>query len=183
MWLFIIFILFVLGIVIGFESGIDFGPIFGIIAIILCIVIAISGINLIDDIKASEKTILSEDVTTTYELVPLDFAAYEKDPELSERNNASQYIHIGDKGVFTFCYKTVQDGVEGFVPGSVYSTNAFFPSGYIGNPKLLEITTVYKYHLSFFQKIWLFGTGLNNEKTVVSYEIYIPENSTFNYEQ
>ena len=176
-------ILFALGVVLLLESEVGcFGKIFGLIALALCIVICNSGVKTINNIKTEKKVIVSEDVTTTYELVPLDFAVYEKDPEFSKRN-VSQYIHIGDKGVFTFCYKTVQDGVEGFVSGSIYSTNAFFPSGYIGSPKILEITTVYKYDLNWLQRVWLFGLGLGKEKSTISYEIYIPENSTFNYEQ
>ena len=183
MGILVAFILFAIGIVLLLEH--DCGCIaglFGLVLLALCIAICNSGIKTINSIKNEEKVIVSQEITTTYELVPLDFAAYEKDPELSERN-ASQYIHIGDNGVFTFCYKTTQGGVEGFVTESIYSTNAFFPSAYIGNPKILEITTVYKYELTVLQKIWLFGLRLGKEKSTISYEIYIPENSTFKYEQ
>ena len=183
MGILVVIILFIIGVILLLES--DFGclaSIFGLVALALCIAICNSGVKTISSIKAENKVIISEEVTTTYELVPLDFAVYEKDPELSAKN-ASQYIHIGDKGVFTFCYKTVQNGVEGFVPGSIYSTNAFFPSSYVGKPKILEITTVYKHQLSVFQKIWLFGLGLGKEKKAIAYEICIPENPTFSYEQ
>lgn len=183
MGILIAFILLAIGIVLLLEYEVGCcGKIIGIILLALCIVICNSGVKKINSIKAEKKVIISEEVTTTYELVPLDFAVYEKDPELAERN-ASQYFHIGDKGVFTFCYKTMQDGVEGFVTESIYSTNAFFPGSYVGNPKILEITTVYKYELTVLQKIWFFGLGLGKEKSTISYEIYIPENPTFNYEQ
>ncbi len=153
MGILVVILLFIIGVILLLES--DFGclaSLFGLIALALCIAICSSGIKTITNIKAEKKVIISEEVTTAYELVPMDFAVYEKDPELSERN-ASQYIHIGDKAVFTFCYKTTQNGVEGFATESIYSTNAFFPSSYVGNPKILEITTVYKYELSGFQRI------------------------------
>ena len=183
MGLFVLFILFVVGLafILDHESGCA-TMLFGLVLIALCALICYFGQKTTEHIKAEKEIIVSENVTTTYELVPLDFAIYEKDPELSEKN-ASQYIHLGDNGRFTFCYKTIQDGVEGFASESINSNNAFFPSSYTGNAKILEITTVYKYELSWFQKIWFFGLGLGKEKSIISYEIYIPENPAFNYEQ
>lgn len=185
MGILVVIILFAVGLVLLLDCDCDFGcfgGIFGIILIAVGLAICKSGITSIEDIKAKEKIILSNEITSTYELVPLDFAIYEKDPESSEKN-VSSYLHINNEGDFTFCYKTMQDGVEGFAPETIYSNNVFFPEAYIGNPKIVEITTIYKYHLSGFKRIWLFGLGMSKEKTSIKYEIYIPENPTFKYEQ
>ena len=182
MGIIVVIILFAIGLtLLSYRDSSCFCDILGIIAIVLGFVICKSGLESINNIRNGEKIIISEEVTT-YEIVPLDFAIYEKDPELSEKN-ASGYIHIDDDRRFTFFYKTVQDGVEGFEPETIYSNNVFFPDGYTGNPKIVEITTIHKYPLSGFKKIWLLGSGMSEEKTSIKYEIYIPENSTFKYEQ